>query len=174
MCQGWTVHQVLAHMVAVAGTSPAGFVRKLAAAGFSFPRAQDRGIAEESAGGPSATLQRFRQVQASTAAPPGPRLSWLGETLVHAEDIRRPLGLAHQYPTRQVTRLLNFYARSNLPVGARRRIRGLSLAATDTDWQRGHGPLVEGPAMSLLMAAAGRRAASADLKGPGVAILQSR
>ncbi len=73
-----------------------------------------------------------------------------------------------------MTRLLDFYARSNLPVGARRRIRGLSLAATDTDWQRGHGPLVEGPAMSLLMAAAGRRAASADLKGPGVAILQSR
>ncbi len=30
MCQGWTVHQVLAHMVTVAATSPAGFVRKLA------------------------------------------------------------------------------------------------------------------------------------------------
>jgi hypothetical protein len=52
--------------------------------------------------------------------------------------------------------------------------RGLTLRATDTDWTRGSGPLVEGPAISLLMAATGRTVALDDLAGPGVETLRSR
>src|SRR6059058_4607522 len=72
-------------------TRPA-LLRKMAAAGFRFDRMSDAAVAEGSAGGPAATLAAFRAAERSTSAPPGPATSWLGETLVHAEDIRRPLG----------------------------------------------------------------------------------
>jgi uncharacterized protein (TIGR03083 family) len=154
--------------------TPPAFLLKMAAAGFRFDRMADAAVAVESAGGPAATLERFRAVERSTSSPPGPATSWLGETLVHAEDIRRPLGVAHPYPTDAVTRVIDFYAGSNLLIGGKRRVTGLTLRATDTTWSRGSGPAVEGPAMALLMATAGRRAALEDLAGPGLETLRSR
>jgi hypothetical protein len=98
----------------------------------------------------------------------------MGETLVHGEDIRRPLGLAHAYPTDWATQVIEFYSGSNLLIGGKRRVEGLTLRATDADWSHGNGPAVEGPAMSLLMATAGRRVALDDLTGDGVATLRTR
>lgn len=40
------------------------------------------------------------------------------------------------------------YAPSNLVLGTKRRIAGLHLAATDTDWKHGSGELVSGPMTS--------------------------
>jgi uncharacterized protein (TIGR03083 family) len=174
LSRGRTVEQTLAHMTATARMTPPRFLLKMARAGFRFDRMADAEVAAESAGGPAATLERFRAVERSTSGPPGPATSWLGETLVHAEDIRRPLGLAHAYPTDAVTRVIEFYAGSNLLIGGKRRVAGLRLRATDTDWSRGSGPVVEGPAMALLMATAGRPAALADLDGPGLAVLRNR
>jgi uncharacterized protein (TIGR03083 family) len=174
LSEGRTVAQTLAHMTATAKMTPPAFVLKMAAAGFRFDRMTDAGVAAESSGGPAATLERFLAVERSTSGPPGPVTSWLGETLVHAEDIRRPLGLRHVYPTDAVTRTIDFYAGSNLLIGGKRRVTGLMLRATDTNWVRGSGPVVEGPAMALLMATAGRRAALEDLSGPGVETLRAR
>ena len=64
----------------------------------------------------------------------------LGEMIVHAEDIRRPLGIKHAYPVAAVTRTAQFFTGSNLLIGAKRRITGLTLRATDTDWSHGTGP----------------------------------
>jgi uncharacterized protein (TIGR03083 family) len=174
LCDGWTVHDVLAHLTATAAMTPPRFLAKLAAAGFRFPVFTAEQIAEVGAEGAPATLARFRAVQASTSAPPGPALSWLGEVLVHAEDIRRPLGFTHEYPLDAVTRVIDFYAGSNLLIGGKRRVAGLTLTATDTGWTRGSGPHVHGPAMSLLLATAGRRAALDDLTGDGLEELRSR
>jgi uncharacterized protein (TIGR03083 family) len=171
---GWTVHDVLAHMTATARMTPPAIMLKMARAGFNFPRFADREIAAVGAGGPEATLARFRTAETSTSAPPGPKLSWMGETLVHAEDIRRPLGLAHDYPTDWVTQVIAFYSGSNVLIGGKRRVQGLTLRATDADFSHGSGPVVEGPAMSLLMATAGRRVALDDLIGDGLATLRSR
>jgi uncharacterized protein (TIGR03083 family) len=172
LCAGRTVQDTLAHMVATARMTPPAFLAKMLAAGFRFERMADAEIARESAGGPPATLERFRAVEASSSGPPGPKLSWLGETLVHAEDIRRPLGLAHDYPVDAVTRVADFYAGSNVLIGGKRRVAGVTLKATDADWSHGSGPVVEGPAMALLMATAGRRAALDDLSGPGLELLR--
>jgi uncharacterized protein (TIGR03083 family) len=174
LCEGRTVEQTLAHMTATAKMTPPMFLLKMAAAGFRFDRMADAAVAVESAGGPAATLERFRAVERSTSSPPGPATSWLGETLVHAEDIRRPLRVAHSYPTDAVTRAIDFYADSNLLIGGKRRMAGLTLRATDTTWSRGSGSAVEGPAMALLMATAGRRAALEDLAGPGLETLRNR
>lgn len=62
----------------------------------------------------------------------------------------------------------------NPRLGARRRIRGLRLRATDIDWTHGHGPEVTGPGEALLMAMSGRPTALADLDGPGLATLAER
>jgi uncharacterized protein (TIGR03083 family) len=174
LCEGRTVQQTLAHMTATAKMTPPRFLVKMAAAGFRFDRMADAAVAVESAGGPAATLDRFRAVERSTSSPPGPATSWLGETLVHAEDIRRPLRVDHPYPTEAVTQVIDFYAGSNLLIGGKGRVAGLTLRATDTTWSRGSGPAVEGPAMALLMATAGRRAALEDLAGPGLQTLRNR
>jgi hypothetical protein len=48
------------------------------------------------------------------------------------------------------------------------------LQATDIGWSWGDGPEVLGPAESILMAVAGRRATLGELAGPGLPILASR
>jgi len=174
LCSRWTVHQVLAHMVGTAKMTPAKFVARFAAAGFNFDRFADKEIATQSAGGPAATLAEFRSVRNRTSAPPGPRATWLGEVFVHAEDIRRPLGIAHRYPTAEVVRVIRLYAGSNAIIGGKKRVFGLTLRATDADLSLGSGPVVEGPALALLLATAGRRAALPELTGPGVTVLRGR
>jgi hypothetical protein len=55
---------------------------------------------------------------------------------------------------------------------ARRRLAGLRLEATDTQWAAGDGEVVEGPVEALLLLLTGRVAAARDrLSGPGVARL---
>jgi hypothetical protein len=68
----------------------------------------------------------------------------------------------------------DFYKGSNLIIGAKNRIAGLQLRATDASWSHGDGPGVSGPIVSLVMAMTGRKAALTDLSGDGVAQLASR
>jgi hypothetical protein len=70
--------------------------------------------------------------------------------------------------------VLDFYRKSNLIVGGKRRAAGLTLRATDADWSAGTGPEVAGPAVSLALAITGRAPALADLSGAGVATLRAR
>jgi hypothetical protein len=98
----------------------------------------------------------------------------LGEAIIHSEDIRRPLFISRQYPLDAVTRVADFYKGSNLLIGARKRIDGLRLRATDTEWSTGDGPEVSGPAVSLLLVMTGRPQALADLSGDGVPTLRAR
>lgn len=174
LCSGWTVHEVLGHLVSTAKLSPPAFFAGLIGSGFRFDRFTAKRIAAETAGGPAATLAAFRAVETSTSAPPGPVTSWLGEALVHAEDIRRPLGIRHTYPTDAVRRVTEFYAGSNVLIGGKRRVDGVTLRATDTDWSHGSGPEVAGPMLALMLATTGRKAALTDLSGPGVELLRSR
>jgi uncharacterized protein (TIGR03083 family) len=174
LCDGWTTRDVLAHMTATAKITAGSFFPKLLTSGFSFEKVQSKGIAEELGSNGADTLTRFKAAQDRTSHPPGPVDTLLGETLIHGEDIRRPLGLAHAYPMSALVESANFFKGSNLIIGTKKRIAGLSLKATDTDWSIGSGPEVSGPMLSLLMAMTGRKAVLADLSGEGVATLKSR
>ena len=174
LCDGWTVHDVLAHQVSSATLTPPSFLAKFIAAGFNFGKFAQKAVDQIGKDGPAATLAAFRTHMASTKSPPGPKDTWLGETLVHSEDIRRPLGIAHDYPIAAVVKALDFFKGSNTLIGSKSRVAGLTLKATDVDWTFGSGPLVEGPAVSLLMAMTGRKAHLDDLTGDGVATLRSR
>jgi uncharacterized protein (TIGR03083 family) len=174
LCSQWTVRDVTAHMTATAKITPPAFFAKLAGSGFSLERLQDKDIVVEKGASPADTLARFDAVVNSVKHPPGPIDSWLGEAILHAEDIRRPLAIQHEYPNDAVVRLADFYKGSNLVVGTKRRIDGLTLRATDADWSHGSGPEVSGPIMLLVMAMTGRKAALDGLTGDGVATLQTR
>jgi acetyl-CoA carboxylase beta subunit len=98
----------------------------------------------------------------------------LGETIVHGEDIRRPLGIRHDYPIEVVTQVAQYYQGSDLVVVAKGRIDGLRLVATDSSFTTGSGSLVSGPTLALVMAMTGRATYCNDLEGDGVELLRSR
>jgi uncharacterized protein (TIGR03083 family) len=173
-CEHWTVHDVLAHLTSAAKMTPPKFVSRFASAGFTFDKFAGREVAREGSGGPAATLAEFRRVRSRSSAPPGPKDTWLGEAFVHGEDIRRPLGIAHDYPLPYVTRVIAMYAHSNAIIGGKSRVSGLELHATDTDFSVGAGPVVEGRAVDLMLAASGRKQALTGLTGPGVDTLAGR
>ena len=169
-CDGWTVHDVAAHLVDTARTTRLGFAAGLARAGFDFHRQNARGLQRHRGNSPEETLERLRRVALRRSTPPAPLDSRLVEEVVHGEDIRRPLGLTRSYPQEAVLRALRLQVRTPVAFGgARERVSGVRLTATDADVAIGGGPDVTGPALSLLLAVSGRRVALDDLVGPGAA-----
>jgi uncharacterized protein (TIGR03083 family) len=175
LCTGWSVREVVAHMIATATMTPPKFFGRLIGTGFNFQKLTRRDIDANLAGRTDEQLvDTFRAHIDSRTSPPGPAPSWLGETIVHGEDIFRALGGYREHPVEHVLTVADFYQGSNLLIGAKNRISGLTLTATDADWQHGTGPQVSGPAIALVLAMTGRKIALDDLTGEGVAILRER
>jgi uncharacterized protein (TIGR03083 family) len=174
LCEGLTVREVLAHMTAGASLNTWRWLAGVVRCRFDFDRQVAMRLAEHLGGTPRETLERFERVVTSTTSPLGPVVAWLGETVVHAQDIRRPLGIARDYPIGVLTRVAEYYRGSDLVVVARGRIGGLRLTATDGPFTTGSGPGVEGPTLALVMAMTGRAAYCDDLTGEGVAELRAR
>lgn len=175
LCAGWTVRDVVGHMTATAHMTPPKFFRKMAASGFDFQRMTRREIAAHTGDlGNKEMVERLRARIDARTAPPGPAPSWLGETIVHGEDIFRALGRYRDHPVRHVVAVADFYQGSNLLIGTKRRIDGVTLRAIDADWRHGSGPEASGPMIALVMAMTGRKVALDDLTGEGVAVLRER
>ncbi len=173
-CEGWSVQDTAGHILAAAEQTPANFYKEMISAGFRFNVFADRAAKRLGALGPEELVRRLRARTTTTNHPPAPVMAMLGEIVVHGEDIRRPLGLQHRSPEAALVAVANNYKKSNLLIGAKRRIAGLRLRATDSDWVSGDGPEVVGPLISLVMTMAGRKGAQADLSGEGLAILSKR
>jgi len=174
LCTGLTVREVLAHLTAGASLNPLRWMAGVIRCRFDFDQQVAMRLAEQLGATPAETLARFRQAVTSTTKPPLPVAAMLGEAIVHAEDIRRPLGIRHAYPLTTLTRTAEYYHGSDLPVSTRSRVAGLRLAATDGPFDVGSGPLVSGPTLALIMAMTGRAAYCDELDGDGVASLRSR
>ncbi|MEU4683009.1 maleylpyruvate isomerase family mycothiol-dependent enzyme [Streptomyces xinghaiensis] len=173
LCEGWTVHDVVAHLVDSARATRLGFVAGLARARFDFHRQNAHGMARERGASPLETLARLRRVASRTSTPPAPLDSRIVEQIVHGEDIRRPLRLTRLYPGDAVVRALRLQARTPASFGgAKELVAPLRLTATDADVSIGDGLEVTGPALSLLLATMGRRVALNDLEGRGVGVLR--
>jgi uncharacterized protein (TIGR03083 family) len=174
LCPEWNVQQVLGHIVATTTMTPPKFFGKFIASGFQFEKMAAKDVAKQSAGTPAQTLAELTAHILDTHAPPGPVDSWVGEIVVHGADIRRPLGIAYSPPPATTRQAADFYKNSNLLIGAKNRISGVRLVATDIDWSHGAGPEVSGPILSLVQAMTGRAVALADLSGEGVAALGAK
>lgn len=110
----------------------------------------------------------------STTAASGHTAAWLGEVVVHAQDVRRPLGLATEPSVEALAEVARFFASRDFAVQSSTAVEGLRLEATDSDFTHGDGPLVRGTTLALVMAMAGREAYAAELTGPGVPSLLDR
>ncbi|MFF8448369.1 maleylpyruvate isomerase family mycothiol-dependent enzyme [Streptomyces leeuwenhoekii] len=174
LCTRLTVREVLAHITASASLDAVRWLAGVIRCRFDFDKQVAMRLAEHLGATPAETLERFRRIVPSTTKPPLPALALLGETIVHGEDIRRPLGIRRDYPIGVVTQVAEYYRSSDLVVVAKGRIRGLRLAADDGPFTTGSGPLVSGPTLALTMAMTGRTTYCDDLEGDGVELLRSR
>ncbi|MGH9007780.1 MAG: maleylpyruvate isomerase family mycothiol-dependent enzyme [Acidimicrobiales bacterium] len=169
-----SAYDVLAHLIATTRLTPSRFFPALAASGFKFDRLVATRLKRELGASGADTLANLWSRVDTTSHPPGPVMAMVGEIVVHSGDIGRPLGITHAYDADALTSAADFYKSSNLLIGAKTRIAGLTLRATDVDWSTGSGPEVSGPLIALVLAMCGRSATSGDLSGEGAATLASR
>jgi uncharacterized protein (TIGR03083 family) len=174
LCAGLSVREVLAHMTVSGAVSAPRWMLGVLRARFDFDRQVIDRLREQLGASAGETLDRFRSTIGSRTSPPLPRLALLGEMIVHGEDIRRPLGLKRDYPQPALDALLQYYAGTDMVVIAKKRIAGLRLEAVDSGITIGHGDVVRGGSVALIMAMTGRGDYCAQLAGPGVATLEKR
>lgn len=174
LCGQWDVEQVVAHLTAAASVNQWQWLRSMLGARFRPDVHNQRRLAEHRGRTPAETLDRFRAVIGSTTAPSGHTAAYLGEVLVHAQDIRWPLRLPGTSSVGALTPVADFFARRDFTVASRTHVAGLQLRADDGPFATGSGPLVTGSTLALVMSMAGRDPYLDQLDGPGVPILRSR
>lgn len=172
---GWSVHDVLAHLVDVNKTTRLGFVRRIVAARFDFDRDNQTGVDRERHADPKQTLAAFEAMIPLTATPPADLATRLIEEIAHGEDIRRPLGISRAYPTESVLSVLGYLVKTPQKFGGgSERCAGLRLVATDADFSHGEGPEVRGGGVSLLLGLSGRKVDPSELSGQGASDFLAR
>jgi len=177
LCALWRVRDVLAHVTAGAeGAFGVGAItRGMLRHGFNYNRwvavdGQARGQQD-----PRIVLEALRNAAADRKAPPRARpVTSLMHVLIHGQDICRPLGIKRHLPEAHLVPVADFVKEDVHIFGAKKRIAGVTLTATDMDWSHGHGPEVTGPAEALVMMMAGRLVALDDLSGEGKAALVTK
>ncbi len=174
LCGRWTVEEVVAHLTAAASIGTGRWIVSMLGARFDDGVHNDRRLAEQRGPTPAETLARFRAAVPSTTAATGHTAAWLGEVVVHGQDVRRPLGIATTPSVGAATAVARFFVSRDFAVNSRTAAEGLRLEATDGPFAHGGGPPVRGTTTALVLALAGRRAYLEDLAGEGVAVLASR
>jgi uncharacterized protein (TIGR03083 family) len=175
LCGNWTTTDVVGHVLATTYVTPPKFFVGLASSGFRFNAMQEKLLHEATSGKtPNELVRELRGQIPARKSPPGPTTAMLGETIIHGEDIFRAGGAYREHPVEHVVAVADFFKGSNLLIGAKKRIEGLTLRATDTNWTHGSGPEVTGPMIALVMVMTGRTAVLDDVTGEGVEILRPR
>ncbi|MEE2570019.1 maleylpyruvate isomerase family mycothiol-dependent enzyme [Pseudarthrobacter sp. J64] len=174
LCGQWNVEQVLAHLTAAASLNQWQWIRSIFRAGFRPDVHNQRALEGHLGRTPEETLERFRKIIASTTAPSGHTPAYLGEVVVHAQDIRQPLGLSRTPAVEALTPVAAFFATNDFTVNSRAYVAGLQLKADDGPFAAGTGPLVTGSTLALVMSMAGRLAYLDQLSGPGLPTLRQR
>ncbi|MBM9466258.1 maleylpyruvate isomerase family mycothiol-dependent enzyme [Nakamurella leprariae] len=178
LCRGWSVRDVLGHLVTPFVVS-ARTLLVTAARERGVDAAMDvlaRRIAERD---PDDLLALLRQHARSRFRPPGqPFGAPLTDAVVHSVDIRWSLGdvRADWGDPARLAPLLQYLTtrRARIAFLPGRRLAGLRLQASDQNWSSGTGAVVAGPSLSLAAAVLGRAPAFDDLTGAGVAVPRQR
>lgn len=175
LCTEWKVRHVVAHLVTGSDVSVLGGFVGLLRSGMNFNRYIARDAIAAGTAAPETLLDGLRRSIGGRKTPPMAKpVNMLGDTVCHSLDIRRPLGITRTLPEETLVEVADSLKGVGFPLGATKRIAGLELKATDAPWSTGDGPLVEGPAESLILAMAGRPAGLDDCTGQGVAVMKSR
>ena len=173
LCGEWDVEQVVAHLTAAASLNQWQWLRSMLAARFRPDVHNQWRLAEHRGSTPAETLDRFGAVITSTTAPSSHTPADLGEAVVHAQDIRRPLGLVRTPSVGALTPVGDFFARRDFTVASRTQVADLQPRQT-TGRRHGH----RSPGHRIDPRARDehgwRVSYLAELDGPGVPTLRSR
>jgi uncharacterized protein (TIGR03083 family) len=174
LCPGWTVHDVAAHVIS---TPQIGWREMFGIVGRNLGRGYNAMIYREvkrlgARETRESILADFVAYAGSTHhVPTTTSVEPLVDATVHHQDIVRPLGLRHE-PDPEAAAVAADRCRLLRMSPASLR-RGVRLVATDTDWQRGKGPVVEAPMVELLMLCSGRAADPTRLRGDAVELVRT-
>jgi uncharacterized protein (TIGR03083 family) len=176
LCAGWTVEHVAAHLTLSTRLTLGMAVWGAIKARGSFDR-MEADLARQRATQFSRAelIEQIRSTAGSEKHAPGSSsLDCLLDALVHGQDIARPLGRPRPMPVEPTIAALE-HLRGNAFYGAPKRLRGVKLVATDTDWSGGDGPdELHAPLADLILLTSGRPAGLSNATGPGVACLELR
>ena len=129
---------MVGHVLATTYLTPPKFLAALAASGFRFNTMQEKRLHQAiNDRAPEQLVDELRTGIPARQSPPGPTIAMLGETIVHGEDIFRAGGSYREHPVDRVLAVADFSKKSNLLIGAKNRIEGVALRATDA--ARTHG-----------------------------------
>ena len=173
LCTGWTVRDVVVHLLMPYELSVPRFLALMARSGFRFDRAADRWARTDDRS-PADVVSALQDTEHRTfeAGPGAPAEAPLSHLVIHAEDVYRPLGVPSPTdPEDAGIALGQLIGRRALAPAL---LDGLAFTATDTDWRHGTGATVSGPATALLTTLAGRPAALDELTGEGVPEVRAR
>ena len=174
LCADWTVEQVVAHLSVAANTGRWAWIRSIIRAGFDPAKHNARLLERHLGATPEETLARFRDSITKTVAPTKDFQAFLGEVIVHGQDIARPLGLDLNPDDTATIEVARYFAAKDFAVNSRTLVKELRLSAVDADFESGSGPEVTGRLLDLVMAMAGRPEVLTDLTGSGVSELRRR
>ena len=168
LCAGWTVRDVVAHVLSYEELGFRALASRFARGRFLVDRTNGVGLAEDGDRSPAELVELLRAhlTPSGLTAGMGGAIA-LTDGLIHQQDIRRPLGLPRTVPADRLVPALRTALFAPVLRGIVR-VRDVRLVATDLDWAFGRGPEVHGTAEALLMAVAGRGAVAMELSGPGV------
>ena len=167
LCAGWSVHDVVAHMLSYEELSGRQLAERFARGRFRVDRVNAIGLAEYSTRTPAELIALLDDhlTPAGLTAGMGGRIA-LTDGMIHQQDIRRPLGFPRTIPAGRLVPALQTALFAPTLLGIRP-VRDVRLVDTDIDCTFGRGPELRGTGEALLMTMAGRRAAVDDLSGPG-------
>jgi uncharacterized protein (TIGR03083 family) len=174
LCTAWRVGDVAVHLTQAHMGLGAALVAAVRARG-SFDRMIRDSALRTAPLPPAECARRLRAMVGSRrTAPFLTPLEPLIDVLVHGQDIALPLGRTRPVPAAAAAAAATRVWEMGFPFSPRRRLRGLRLRATDTDWTVGEGAEVEGPIAALLLLVTGRTAALDRLGGEGARALAGR
>jgi uncharacterized protein (TIGR03083 family) len=175
LCLGWDVKTVAAHVVSTVLDGMPGFLQMAVRRG-SLSRGIDE-LARRRAQAPMAEIvtalheHADRPVSSPVFGPRGP----LADILVHAGDVRIPLGLPFEPDVGHAESAMDFLT-GRWPIGfvPVSRLRGIRLSANDISRSWRDGTEAVGPVTALMMSVCGRTVALDALSGPGSMLLRRR
>lgn len=173
LCDAWTVHDVIAHLVVPLVSTPLDLARAMVSGRFRFHGFNQALVRQQARRSHAELIGDLRARATSRFTPPGmDSQAPLSDAKIHGLDITVPLGVELGRPPETWVPVLDFLVS---PPATRAFVRkgmpGVTLTATDTDWSHGEGPEVRGPVTALAAALAGRGALDDQLAGDGLPAL---
>ena len=166
LCAGWRVRDVAAHVIGSPQATWRATLGMLPALRHGYHGMILRDGLRRGRSAPEEILDQFDEYAGLRRSPVvTTHVEPLLDVLAHTQDIVRPLGIDHPMPPEAAAVAAD---RARLLRMTRRRHRGLRLVASDADWARGDGEVVEGPMEELFMLCTGREPRWERLSGTGI------